>query len=98
MPNDGQIPGANVFVATVYRLSRSPNSLLALVNFVNETFAIFLADHDVIPKGQQCHIQPSSRKPLMKIFDLSAFSRAIQPGETDQQGPFDYHCTSFLSG
>jgi len=56
---DRQVPGANVLVAAIDGFPWGADSLLTLVNLMDEAFAIPLAHNDVVPKGQQFHIQPS---------------------------------------
>src|SRR5205823_13944328 len=80
----GQVPAADVLVATLHWLAGSAHASLAAISFVHKAFTHATADNHIVPKGEQTSAQSASFELSAQILDLRALSRAIYSGKAHE--------------
>ena len=74
MAGQGQVPAADIFVTPVHRLSRRADPAFALIELVDEAFAVFHADDHIVPEGQQRGLQSGGVKRGAQALNLRGFA------------------------
>lgn len=88
MPDEIQVPTANIFVTARYWLLWGPDAALTLEYLVDEALTIGFQDDDIVPEGQLLDTQAEVFCIGTQAGDLRALPGAIHAGKADQHRLF----------
>lgn len=69
-----EVPAADILVATVDRLAGSADTALAFIDFVDEALAVFDADDNVVPEGQERGLESGGMQRGAQTVNLGGFT------------------------